>query len=92
MTKYTMIKNMSIDEFAEWLDKYMDFDNAPWWHFWDSSYCSKCKSEITYDSETDDNSEFAWCELNSKCKFFKEMDSIPGNKDIIKMWLESESK
>ena len=40
--------------------------------------------------ELDRECEFAWCELNGKCKFFKDMDDIPDVKQIIKMWLESD--
>ena len=98
MTVFEKIKSNNIDELAEWIDEHFYFDDAPYWKWWDEHYCKKCVAE----KSENDNSEFDWCELNGKCKFwcelngkckfFKEMDSIPGNKDIIKMWLESESK
>ena len=89
MTVFEKIKSNNIDELAEWIDEHFYFDSAPYWAWWDEHYCKKCVAEFHAD---DNDSKFAWCELNGKCKFFKEMDSIPGNKDIIKMWLESESK
>lgn len=89
MTVFDNIKSKNIDELVEWIDEHFYFDDAPYWKWWDEHYCKKCVAEFHAD---DNDSKFAWCELNGKCKFFKEMDSIPGNKDIIKMWLESESK
>ena len=88
MTVFDNIKSKNIDELVEWIDEHFYFDDAPYWKWWDEHYCKKCIDEKSEDN----SSEFAWCELNGKCKFFKEMDNIPDNKDIIKMWLESESK
>lgn len=90
MTVFESIKNKNIDELAEWLEEHGDFDNAPWWQWWDENYCNKCESEVAYVPEFNKKCEFAWCEINGKCKFFKEMDEMPNNKQIVKMWLESE--
>ncbi len=44
MTIFETIKNKSIDEFVEWLsENCRDFDNAPWWNFFDENYCKKCE-------------------------------------------------
>lgn len=90
MTKYEMLKNMSVDEIVEWIDKYATFDDALYWQWWDENYCNNCEPEIVYVPELDKTHECAWCELNGKCKFFKEMNEIPDSKQIIKMWLLSE--
>lgn len=96
MTVFEKFKSKNIDELAEWFDKHCKLDTAPWWDYWDKNYCSKCESEITYvpdlskDLNSDIKVECAWCELNDKCKFFKEMDKMPDEKEIIKMWLVNE--
>lgn len=90
MIVFDSFKNKDIDELVEWLDEYCYFDRAPWLDWWDKNYCNNCDVEISYVSETNDELECAWCELNHRCKFFDEMDDIPDDKQIIKMWLLSE--
>lgn len=95
MTHFENIKAMSIDELASWLDKHGRFD-SPWMHWFNETYCNNCPVEHgylpdytgmhTYHVPT----EFAWCELHDKCKFFPDIDESPDNKDIIKMWLQLE--
>lgn len=94
MTKFESLKLKNIDELAEWFDKYIIHDYVPWIKWWDENYCSKCEPEIInkYSVCCGDmvDMECAWCELNNnKCKYFKDMDEMPSNKEIIKMWLES---
>lgn len=91
MTILEDFKNKNIDELVDWFDKHFTFDDAPWWIWWDKNYCSKCISEMFID-DNGDKTNFAYCEVNGNCKFFKELDDIPDNKSIIKMWLESELK
>ena len=91
MTIFDCIKNKNIDELAEWLDEHCDFDTALWWRFWDKNYCGKCEAVVFTDDEGDEK-DFAYCELNGNCRFFKDMKKIPDSKQIIKMWLESEDK
>lgn len=76
--------NMSIDEFAEWIDNWGMFEDSPWINWWDKNYCSKCMEK--YDGEV----EFPMCEFTNKCEFFEDMECIPRTKDMVKMWLESE--
>ena len=90
MTVFEMIKSHNIEELVEWLDGYEVSDNTPWIKWWDENYCKKCEAEVDYVPALDAECECAWCELNGKCKFFKDMDDIPDNKTMIKMWLESE--
>ena len=93
MTRFEKIKSMTIDEFAEWLDKYGAFDNeVPWMDWWDKTYCQNCESVMAHVLYFNDDKEYecSWCELNGYCKFFQDMDDIPDIKQIIKLWLESE--
>ena len=83
-------KSKNIDELAAWLDKYCYFEYAPWINWREDNYCNNCPSEIGKYEDSDREMEFAWCELNDKCKFFSDMDSTPDSKQVIKMWLESE--
>lgn len=88
MTVFDMIQNKNIDELADWINEYFAFDSAPYWDWWDEKYCKKCEAIIA----TDDEAEFAYCEVYNNCRFFKDMNDIPDHKQIIKMWLESEAK
>lgn len=84
MTIFEKLKNKNIDELANWLDEYATHDTSPWYHWWDSHYCNKC------EGVEKDGMKFAYCELHGNCKFFKDMEEIPDNKQIIKMWLENQ--
>lgn len=91
MTIFEHIKSKNIEELSKWLDEYGMYDGAPWSYWFDKSYCSKCESVIAPSPYSCNiNSEYAWCELNNKCRYFEEMSHIPNNEQIIKMWLESE--
>lgn len=91
MIRFENIKNKNIDGFVEWLDEYYASDEAPWWTWWDNNYCKKCEPVMAYVPEFGDECECAWCEANDdKCKYFQDMDKMPSNKQIIKMWLMSE--
>ena len=92
MKAYDKFKSMSIDELADWLDKYGMFDCSPWLKWFDDNYCSKCESETAFVLHFNKELECSWCELHGKCKYFKEMEDIPDNKQTIKMWLESDIK
>ena len=91
MTVFDGIKSKNIDELTEWINENLVFDRAPFWKWWDNNYCSKCVSELGYMPHLNKECEFAWCELNGKCKFFMELNDIPDEKQIVKMWLESEA-
>lgn len=62
--------------------------------WFNTTYCDKCEPiECHY---TDKKGEpwrghtftCGWCELNDNtCKHFPDLDHIPDNKEIIKMWL-----
>lgn len=84
MNKFDKFMSMNIDELVDWLDEHGSYDAAPWWKWWDETYCEQFKSEIK------DGHEYGWCELHGKCKYFQDMRDIPDNKQTIKMWLETE--
>lgn len=90
MTVFENIAIKNIDEFAEWLNEFCDFDSAPWWKWYDENYCKICEAIVDTDDEGNEK-EYAYCELYGNCRFFKDMMGIPDNKHIIKMWLESKS-
>lgn len=91
MKVFDSIKNKNIDELAEWLDEHCDFDGALHWKWWDENYCKKCEPiETNSPNFFGYPAECAYCEINNNCRFFKDMEDIPDNKQIIKMWLESE--
>lgn len=84
------IRHMNTYEFADWLDEYVELYSAPWTKWFDKNFCKKCYAEIIHNAYTDRMMECSWCELNGKCKFFQELDDIPSDKQIIRMWLNSE--
>lgn len=96
MTQFENFKNMDIDAFAEWLDEHGQFDGSPWMTSWNEKYCNNCPVEHGHlpDDSGEDRwyvpTEFAWCEKHFKCRYFPDRDEVPDNKDIIKMWLETE--
>lgn len=92
MNKFEKFKSMDIDELIDWLDKNGAFDDSPWIRWWDMTYCKGCEPEVVSKEGTDyyHNMECGWCELHGKCRYFQELDNMPDNKQIIKMWLELE--
>jgi hypothetical protein len=90
MTVFESSQTKTIDELAEWLDKHVMSDDSPWIKWFDENYCRKCEPEFAYIELFDNECECAWCEIHKKCKHFQDMDNAPDNKQIIKMWLESE--
>lgn len=92
MTLFESIKAQNIDELVDWIDKYCTFDNALHWKWWDENYCNKCESITTGTNVFGYPQKYAYCELNHNCRYFKDMKNTPDNKQIIKMWLESEIK
>ena len=90
MKVFDSIKDKNIDELAEWINEHLQFDFAPWWRHWDENYCGKCEPVVFTDDEGD-KTVFAYCEHYGNCRYFNEMDEIPDHKQVIKMWLESES-
>lgn len=101
MTKFESIKSKNIDKLAEWLDKYGQYDDSAWSKWFDKTYCQKCEAVAMPREEYAriigwDYSDYSggiicnYCEVNNKCRYFQDMDEMPNNKEIIKMWLETE--
>lgn len=90
MNVFEEFQSKDIYELADWLDKYGDFDNAPWHKWFDDNYCKKCEPVITGEPCSYWDAEYAWCELNGKCRYFKHMKEVPSSKQVVEMWLESE--
>ena len=92
MNNWTKLKNMSIDELAAWLDEHLMFDDSPHMQWFVANYCDKCDP---IEKECDGyfgtrKCEFAYCELELKCRCFPDMPKVPNNLETIKLWLESE--
>jgi hypothetical protein len=91
MTKFEKIKSMNIDELAEWIDHYGQFDSSPWMEWWSKKYCDNCKPIMCHYEDSEREFPVSWCELHdNKCKFFPKMDEASSSKEIIRMWLECE--
>lgn len=101
MNNFEKIKQMSLEEFAEWLHEHGMVDNTPWMNWFNENYCEKCESIIVKSEDAeevlgfkpfyDEECECAYCEVYDKCKYFPDLEETPSMKDIIKMWLEAEN-
>ena len=83
---------MNINQLSSWLDEHGEFDGSPWIEWFDKEYCKKCEPEFAYIESLNGKHECGWCEIHKKCKYFKNLDDVPSNKEIIKMWLGLESE
>lgn len=92
MTVFENIKSKNIDELAEWLDSHFHNVYTPWEEWWDENYCSKCPPVKAHCVDCNKELDFGWCELNDGCKFCPDLNDVPDNKQVIKLWLESEVK
>lgn len=95
MTNFDFLRSMSVEKLAKWLDEHGQFDGSPWMDWFNENYCSNCES---IKCKVDEKVAFfpghtidcAYCELENKCKFFPELNEVPDNEGIIKMWLNHE--
>lgn len=91
MTNYEYITSKNIEELTEWLDKFGNFEKNPWLNWFDFKYCSKCEPVVSHEDDLGRSVKCSWCEMHGdKCKYFKDLDEIPDNKQMIRMWLERE--
>ena len=91
MTNYEKLTYMSLDEVAQWLDKYGDFDGSTWMGWFDKKYCDSCSGiSVTVPAFNNKEMECSFCELEHRCKFFPDKDNVISNTEIIKLWLEAE--
>ena len=93
MNNFEYLKSLTIDELADWLDKYGQFDGAPWSDWFDETYCRKCEPIRCIVPEFRDRKvQCCYCELEEKCKHFPEFEHAPGLKEILKLWLLKEKE
>ena len=102
MNNLEKLKSMSVDELVDWLDKHGSFDDSPWLKWFVSECCDKCepiicicddaKQALGFEPLLGNDVECAYCEVHNKCKFFSDLNEVPSNKYIIKLWLESETE
>ncbi len=103
MTNFSKIKSMTVDELAEWLDKNSQFDTSPWLEDFNEKYCRKCEPiKVGYEDSKkklglelfsyEHTTDCAYCELYNKCRFFEDLEDIPDNKEMIKLWLIEEAE
>jgi hypothetical protein len=94
MNNFEKLKAMSVEELAEWLDANGMWDNSPWSKWFNSQYCHNCESikATVKDDFGKRECKFAYCEVEHKCRYFKDMEDVPDCKEILKMWLESEEQ
>lgn len=107
MTNFENLKKMSLEDFTAWLDEYGQFDHAPWSDWFAKKYCDNCESiKVTYIDAKEklglhpfynQSFECAFCELADgcgvkKCRFFPDLEDVPDNKEVIKMWLSEETE
>lgn len=92
MTNFGRLHNSTINELADWIDKYGQFDGSSWMGWFSRKYCDNCESIMCHLENSTHEFPCSWCELHdNKCKFFPDMDEAPDNLEIIKMWLKEEA-
>ncbi len=89
MNNFEKLKSMSVEELAKWLDKHGQFDNSPWITWFDQKYCKNCEDIMCKYEDGEREFPCAYCEIHDTCKFFPNFNYVPGNEDVVKMWLES---
>ena len=89
MTVYEKLKDMSIQQVAQFLNKLQDYDNLPWYELFSSKYCNKCEPVIKRSNAFGFNVEveYAPCETEVGCPFGVYNLS---EEETIKQWLLSE--
>lgn len=92
MTTHEKIKNMTTEEFADWLTNITaDPDSTPWIKWFNYNYCSKCEA-IKCKYEGYRELLCSYCELYDKCKYFPDNNEVPDETFIVKKWLTKETK
>jgi hypothetical protein len=92
MNNFEKLKSMSAEELAEWFDKYIAFDNAPYMIWFDQKYCKNCEPIMCKYEDSKYEFPCSYCELEGTCKFFPEQENTPDSQKIIKMWLGVEAE
>ena len=90
MNNFEKLRSISVEELAEWLDKHLAFDNAPYTIWFDQKYCKNCEPIMCKCPDSSLRIPCAYCELEDTCIYFPEQEDVPDIQQIIKMWLEAE--
>lgn len=92
MTRFELFKQKDIDELSQWIDLHGQFDGSPWIKWFDKNYCNNCEPIPCHYVDSKNEILCSYCELHNKCKFLEDLLSEPpNNKQLIKMWLETEA-
>ena len=94
MNNYQNLKSLSLEELAVYIEEQYHKDDFPWDEWFNRKYCMNCPviikkvDSILYPGKV--NREFAYCEVNDKCRYFPDAGSILSQQEIIKLWLQEE--
>ena len=88
MTNYEQHVSFSLEELAEWIAEYGQFDGSPWMTWFNETYCNKCESIKCRYPDGKRDFECAYCEWEKKCRFLPELKEPPSCKEIITLWLK----
>ena len=90
MKVISMFENMSIDELIDWFCENMYLEYSPWLKWFDETYCKNCEPVCACSPNGHGESDYSFCEFHGNCRYFQDMNDVPSDKQIAKMWLESE--
>ena len=89
----------TVDSLAKFICRlFKNSDEVPWEQWFDKKYCKQCPV-IKTDAPRDESGYYLWgcvpvtcayCEQNSNCRYFPEIDHIPDTEEVLKMWLNQE--
>ena len=88
MTNFEKLKSLTLEELAIWLDNTGAYDDAPWTHWLDNTYCVNCDG-IKKSSEGHDY-EFSYCEEYGICRFFQNSKILNDCAETVRLWLNEE--
>lgn len=90
-TNFNVIKNFNIDELADFINKYCEWEYSPWEKWFTTNFCNSCERVMCHLINSTNEFPISWCDLNdNKCKFFPNLENGLSNKELIKIWLSKE--
>lgn len=88
MTNYRNVKNLNKKELAKFLCNICSPESNLWIKWFDDTFCKKCEPIISKKENELISQESAYCEINDKCKYFKDKyKEVPSLEEICEMWL-----
>ena len=88
MNKLSKILLMPQDEFEDFLLSCCG-DQTPWMDWFNKNYCEQCKTIKKYNDYFKRDIEYSQCEIKGQCIYGEDFST---DKNIIKMWLNSEAE